>query len=1732
MWWLKIVLLFLAGLLFSAPTLASLPDDVTEAGERYRSVLFDSGAPALADTERAELRQAAGVLSRLGQCRQALDLRRLVLPAGASEFADWLAQADDGLCARDWSEAVGAAHQAYLEAETDRQRFQALQRLGRAVDQDWRFGAAEVLAVYDLALVYGSNPRVVAEVVRLREEQRGARSLRLERIEVDRSADQPSLCLQFNHEMPSPQLRQYGDYVRVEPHFALRFRQRGGNEICIDGADYGREYRVAVLAGLTDAEGREHQTLRRESVRISDRDPALRFQNHLYVLPKTGGGVPVHAINVPEAKLTLYRVDERNLATQGVRELFGTDLGSWAESRIEQELGGRIWSGSAELPMERNREQRVDLMLVDRLPSMRGVYVLTAEIPDREQDAWGENLRATQWLVVSDLGLSTYRGSDGLTVAVRGLGDARPRRDVQLELYARNNSRLASVATDRRGMARIPPEALQGQGGQEPLLLFASDAEGDFNFLDISRSPFDLSDRGVGGRAHPGPLDAFVHTERGVYRPGETVNVGLLLRDHRGRAAPALPVTLRLMRPDGTLAREYLARSEAAGGLHQRVALAADARTGRWQLLAFVDPEADPVGQTAFQVQAILPPRIEARFLDLPDAPFVAGEAIDIRLGADYLFGAPAAGLEVRSEVSVRADPNPFEGYLGYRFGPLDAPDDRVLFGLPEILTDDSGLAMFALTIEPRPDRVSPLVAELRSEVVDVDGRVVTAVASRRVDQGSSYLGVRVLGEPDSEGHPVLDEGSEARFEVVMLDAGGTALAADEIEYRLIEERIRYQWYRQFGQWHYRREVREFPRAEGSFRLAASDPARLSFSLDAGRYRLDLRDPRSGAIGSARVQLGWGGTPAPDDPPDRLLVSHDRASYQPGSTAVVSIEGTFDGPGHVVIASDRVLDVFPLTLRDGRGQVRIAMDSEWGAGVYALVTAFRPDDAPSGLGPRRAIGVTWLGMDPKPHTLPVALELPDQLRPGQTLEVYVTVPDRIGDESVYLTLSAVDEGLLQLTAHASPKPLAHYFGQRQLGLDVRDLYGRLLDGRRGQPGRIGSGAGAPGQDGVEQPPVEIVSLFSGVVALDALGRARVPFELPVFEGRLRLDAVAWSGQRLGDATARVTVRDPVVVQPSLPRFLGTGDRSEVTVTLFNAEGPSGNYRLTVHTGGSLEASSQTHELAFGPGERQVLRLPLRAAEAGIGRLTLKLEGPEGLIVQRDPELLIQPAFAREERRQGGRIGDGDTTVLGGDLLARLIPDTVTAQLSLDTRPQWDVAGLIRQLDLFPYGCVEQVASRAFPLLVLPESSQAAGAVEPEPQRMLDAVAQILDKQLENGAFTLWGGPGGVDEWVSVYALEFLGEARRHGVHVPDFAWERGLRWLRALVEYPETRDAQRMATQSYALYVLARNGAGGTETARHLLDRVGERLPGGLAAAQLGAALALTGDLSRVERAFSLAQRLERREDLSDYGSVIRDQAEILRLAALHAPKAIDLDAAVTELSGRFAGERWLSTQEQAALVRTAAALTGAGRALDLRLGDAQIRSAQGPLVLEPDVEALRAGLPLRNDSGEALWFALLVDGHPETAPEPLAQGLEIRRGIFSLNGDPVERDAVEQGAVLVVVLEGEALAPRERHQLLIEDPLPAGLEAESLGLEGSRVLDGLEWLGERSALQYSDALDDRLVAALDLDPSTRTFRVAYTVRAVSPGAYRWGPVVIEDMYKPRFRARGESGWLHVRNRP
>ena len=479
-------------------------------------------------------------------------------------------------------------------------------------------------------------------------------------------------------------------------------------------------------------------------------------------------------------------------------------------------------------------------------------------------------------------------------------------------------------------------------------------------------------------------------------------------------------------------------------------------------------------------------------------------------------------------------------------------------------------------------------------------------------------------------------------------------------------------------------------------------------------------------------------------------------------------------------------------------------------------------------------------------------------------------------------------------------------------------------------------------------------------------------------------------------------------------------------------------------------------------------------------------------------------------------------------------------LSFSPRPDLDVPGLLRALDRYPYGCLEQTTSRALPLLYVGGVAEIwSGGKDGDaaPDRVNQAIAHILQMQRPDGGFALWNPSGDAEMWLSAYALDFMTRARAAGFTVPPRAYAAGLKWLEKRVKQMEWSDKPDLAATAYALYDLAAAGVGEAAEVRYFADRNIDKLPTPIAAAQLAAALALHGEGDRARTYFGKAlAKLGQRPDLRDYGSSLRDLAGLVTLAAETEQTlggverdwgSRTLAALVEDLAARQAEARYMSPQEQAWLILAAASLGGDSRGMKLAVNGGADEERVKPLYLHPDLGELAKGLSYANDGGGAIWHTATVSGVPVTDPPARSDGLVISRGFYTLDGEPADLSAVEQNEVLVVVIEGEATDDLD-HQALVVDLLPAGLEIENARLDDARSARELSWLPKLSKTGHVEYRDDRFVAALDLKDDTRDYAVAYLVRAVTPGTYRLPASHVEDMYKPNFRAWTEPGEVRI----
>ena len=341
--------------------------------------------------------------------------------------------------------------------------------------------------------------------------------------------------------------------------------------------------------------------------------------------------------------------------------------------------------------------------------SAPGVYVMVARVADAPSD--DDGALATQWFIVSDLGLTAFSGNDGVHVFVHSLESTQAKGGIEVRLLSRGNEILATQRTSDAGYVQFEAGLTRGEGALAPALLVATDARGDYAFLNLKAPAFDLTDRGVSGRVVPAGLDAFVYTERGVYRSGETVQVTALLRDGQGLAALDTPLTLVVERPDGVEYRRTVVPDQGVGGRALSVPLVASAPTGTWRVRAFADPKRPPVGEATFMVEDYVPDRLEFELASSAKGVSTTTPA-EITVDGRYLYGAPAAKLELEGEMVI-APAAERAGFAGYQFGLSDEEVEtrrQPLENLPE--TDANGKARFAVVIDKPPQTTRPLEAQ------------------------------------------------------------------------------------------------------------------------------------------------------------------------------------------------------------------------------------------------------------------------------------------------------------------------------------------------------------------------------------------------------------------------------------------------------------------------------------------------------------------------------------------------------------------------------------------------------------------------------------------------------------------------------------------------------------------------------------------------------------------------------------------------------------------------------------------------------------------------------------------------------------------------------------------------------------------------------------------------------------------------------------------------------------
>jgi uncharacterized protein YfaS (alpha-2-macroglobulin family) len=868
--------------------------------------------------------------------------------------------------------AYYAAVNAFLRAENPGLRHSILVQMAPELEALGR-GRDMVAA---LRLAQAIQPR--DDTAMLLEDAIGKYGFRISENSVQADLARPRICATFTEDLVASGV-DYSMYVKL-PEPGLSVENGGYRELCVAGLTHGQRYSVTFREGLPAADG---QTLAKDvalTLYVRDRNPGVSFPGRGYVLPKgEGAALPVQTVNTEKLDLTLFAVTDRNLLRAMQNSYFGAPVYYYSEEAFTDEVGEQIWHGTATVAQEVNKDVTTRLPMAEALAGRpAGVYALRAVVPGVDP---GVIAPGWQWFVVSDLGLTTMNGVDGLHVFVRSLSTAGAKPGATVELLNRANAVLGTATTDDQGYARFDAGLTRGSGASAPALVVVKEGEDDIAFLSLTDPEFDLSDRGVEGREAAGPVDVFLTTDRGAYRAGETVYATALARDPEAGAVEGLPMTALLRRPDGVEYSRQQMPDSGAGGYVFEMPVAGTAPRGVWTLEVLADPEAPPLARETFLVEDFLPERIDFTLaMGEGDQPLTYGEAAyPLTVDAKYLFGAPGAGLAVEGEVLLKAAGG-LKAWPGYVFGRADQPFNAVMEPLPAAETLEDGRALIDIGLPQIADPGRPLTATVTVRVAEGSGRPVERRITRDLAPVSAMIGVKPLFDG------VVAEGAKAAFDLIGVgpDLKPAPMA---VKWELTRIETDYQWYQSYGSWFWEPVTYRTPVASGEARLGDT-PAGIEAAVTWGEY--ELKVTRAEGPPAETTTTFWAGWYAPADvsaTPDTLELSLDKPAYKPGDTAQLRIVPRTAGTALVTVLSNRLVTMKAVEVTEGETLIPLDVTADWGAGVYVTASVLRPMDVAAGRNPSRAMGLSYASIDPGSHALKARVETATEAAPRGPMEL-------------------------------------------------------------------------------------------------------------------------------------------------------------------------------------------------------------------------------------------------------------------------------------------------------------------------------------------------------------------------------------------------------------------------------------------------------------------------------------------------------------------------------------------------------------------------------------------------------------------------------------------------------------------------------------------------------------------------------------------------------------------------
>lgn len=1552
-----------------------------------------------------------------------------------------------------------------------------------------------------------------------------------------------------------------------QPQFSFRF-----------DAPTQRYMLVQISAAVTSSGGYKMPEKVWQVVQIPDYPQMLRFASQGALLSVKGNKkISVAARNVPGLRLDIKRVIPDQI--QHIVSFKSHQYASADFNRLNDEYFTERFHYQTVIENSRPGEvsyQGIDLSryLSTDSASHHGIFLLSLSpwSPQQKEaqpaDEWEEDREEqqeyvgdTRFVVVTDLGIIAKRSQDRTRdVFVQSVSSGQPVADAAVSVVAKNGEKLLTRRTGADGHVNFP--SLDSYTHEQSPVMFLVEKDGDVSFLPSGRDNdrgLDFSRFDVYGEASPEDrrtLSSYLFSDRGVYRPGDTFNVGLITRAADWSVPlDGIPVRAEVRDPRDKLMRSVPLTLSASGFNELNFTTDENAPTGEWMIYLYLPGKDEEsyrlLGTTSVNVKEFEPDQLKVKLSLTPERRqgWVKPDELRASIDVQNLFGTPAQDRRVTSRLTLRPVYPAFDLYPDYAFYEARPASEGFETDLQESTTDERGNARIALDLSGWEAATWQL--QLLSEAyVAGGGRSVAATARTLVSPWDYLVGFK----PDGDlGY--IRAGAQRNVHLIAVNSSLDPLALNDLKLQLTEQKYLSVLTRQdSGVYKYQSKLKTIPLSERHFDLSAEGTLLPLDTTKPGDYILVVKNDRDEVLNRIAYSVtGDANVTRSLDRNAELKLKLDKAIYEPGDEIEVAINAPYTGSGLITLERDRVYSWqwFHTMTTSSVQKIRIPEGLEGNA--YINVQFVRDINSDEIFMSPLSYGVVPFKMSNLARKHALSLQAPSVIKPGENLSITVST-----DEPQQVAVFAVDEGILQVARYRLSDPIDFFFRKRELSVESAQILDLILP----EFSKLMSLTSAPGGDGAEGLDLHLnpfkrkrdkpVAYWSGITEVN--GQAQFNYRIPdYFNGRIRVMAISATAGKVGKAQASTTVRDNFILTPNVPAMVAPGDEFDVSVGVSNNLEGQGSQplpvTLTVTPPPQLEVIGRAEQfLQLAEKREGVVSFRLRAKSTP-GNAPLLFRASFGdQYSQRTLATSVRPATPYRTETVMGRMSGEHQQV---NKLRQMFDAGAQRQAAVSHSPLVLTKGLASYLADYPYSCSEQIVSQSIPLLLTNEHPEMRKGlsderVEQQLKRTLDV---LRSRQNGDGAFGLWTASPQGDPFVTAYVVQYLLEAKAAGYPLPTDMLDEANGALRMIASRGYV-DLYHLRLRAWAVYLLTRQGEITTSALASVQNTLKNRFPDtwqtDLSALYLAASWKMLQADDEAERLLqptwkALSRAYSQSWWTQNYYDPLVIDATRLYLIVRHFPgKAADVPPQVLENMVRALREERYTTFSSAMSI-----LALEGYAADIAqhydpqaLSISQLsRQGKAPALLsaingqfaEGRFNASASAIQFTNRTDAPAWYSVTQSGYDLTAPkEAISRGLEIVRDYTDASGKTV--DNVTLGQTLYVHLKVRANSTQALSNLAIVDLLPGGFEVvqqtppppedddeNSVGRTEAGWQSPLAANGSRWAVDYSDIREDRVIIYGRATRAVQEF--IYQIKATNTGSFIIPPAYGEAMYDRDIQA-------------